>query len=116
MLHVHETFHSIGSFLIRPQQAHQPDADRTLKYVKSYSLCWQQFKVEPAPQDSLYYNHGTHNFCAELSLDGVTYKGYGEITHIAITGLINVKCSWSPLDQLIASVLSVICVVCNFLI
>ncbi|KAL0838473.1 hypothetical protein ABMA28_016602 [Loxostege sticticalis] len=37
-----------------------------------------QFKVEPAEAPQQYYKTQKTSFCADLTLDGVTYKGYGE--------------------------------------
>ncbi|XP_060803258.1 uncharacterized protein LOC106142326 isoform X2 [Amyelois transitella] len=36
------------------------------------------FKVEPAPTTGYYKNSNKNSFCADLTLDGQTYKGYGE--------------------------------------
>ncbi|XP_063825869.1 double-stranded RNA-specific editase B2-like isoform X2 [Ostrinia nubilalis] len=38
----------------------------------------QQFKVEPADPPAQYFKAPKTSFCADLTLDGVTYKGYGE--------------------------------------
>ncbi|CAG9787011.1 unnamed protein product [Diatraea saccharalis] len=38
----------------------------------------QQFKVEPADATNQYYKSQKTSFCADLTLDGITYKGYGE--------------------------------------
>ncbi|XP_049873363.1 double-stranded RNA-specific editase B2-like isoform X2 [Pectinophora gossypiella] len=39
-----------------------------------------QFRVEPAGQFNQYYNskQGGHSFCADLTINGNSYKGYGE--------------------------------------
>ncbi|KAL4720146.1 hypothetical protein ACJJTC_018194, partial [Scirpophaga incertulas] len=39
----------------------------------------QNFKVEPVAEPSQYFKSQNKNcFCAELTLEGMTYKGYGE--------------------------------------
>ncbi|RVE52866.1 hypothetical protein evm_002523 [Chilo suppressalis] len=38
----------------------------------------QQFTVEPADGVNQYYKSQKSSFCADLTLDGVNYKGYGE--------------------------------------
>lgn len=37
----------------------------------------QQFKVEPSATNEYYKSANTHNFCADLTIDGNNYKGYG---------------------------------------
>ncbi|KAM3957782.1 double-stranded RNA-specific editase B2 isoform 2-T2 [Aphomia sociella] len=37
-----------------------------------------QFKVEPATNNSYFKAQNKPNFCADLTLEGTTYKGYGE--------------------------------------
>jgi hypothetical protein len=40
----------------------------------------QQFKVEPMDSSgNQYYKNTGTSYCADLNLDGVTYKGYGTI-------------------------------------
>ncbi|KAJ8731069.1 hypothetical protein PYW07_004233 [Mythimna separata] len=37
-----------------------------------------QFKVEPSATNAYYKTPNTHNFCADLTIDGNSYKGYGD--------------------------------------
>ncbi|CAH0585407.1 unnamed protein product [Chrysodeixis includens] len=37
-----------------------------------------QFKVEPSANNQYYKATNTHSFCADLTIDGNCYKGYGE--------------------------------------
>ncbi|KAJ8722356.1 hypothetical protein PYW08_004758 [Mythimna loreyi] len=37
-----------------------------------------QFKVEPSAANAYYKTPNTHNFCADLTIDGNNYKGYGD--------------------------------------
>lgn len=37
-----------------------------------------QFKVEPSANNQYYKAPNTHSFCADLTVDGTNYKGYGD--------------------------------------
>ncbi|XP_026761752.2 uncharacterized protein LOC113520578 isoform X2 [Galleria mellonella] len=46
--------------------------------AKEHAAHLMQFKVEPADNNPYFKSQNKQNFCADLTLEGQTYKGYGE--------------------------------------